>query len=98
MSKLIYEYSYGNQDILNCIVKIYRDKDYCTDIYNVIIDFDVFDKDLIPKVITEHEIISYYIEELPDEENIIFHAQHNIKIKARFNQRPETLISFKNKE
>lgn len=87
---LIYKYSYGDEDLLGALVKIY--KIGYSDEYIVEAEFTSFDMNVQPTYYTTHTVVSYDKESVDDEQ--LTTIKHLLKINAKCNPPPETIIKF----
>lgn len=92
VTQLVYKYCYGDEYVLGTSIYIYKHTD-SSNLYDLEITFDVFDKEMEPKIKSYYEIISHQINETI-KDDIILSIQHKIQITAVCNPPPETLISI----
>lgn len=86
--KLIYNYSYGTEDILAADIKIYKQKN---NKYELIAEFTLFDEISLPTIKTTYKILTFEKNKNCDEEGLII-ITYKIKILCVSNPRPEKLF------
>lgn len=91
MEDLIYKYSYGDEDVLGSEIKIFRKGN--NDEYIVDAEFIMFNDNLQPTLHTSHTIVTHDKDTNTDSEDLIT-IKHKIKIIAKCNPPPETIVKF----